>query len=98
MIVFGIQPEQIEFIDSEIKRWNSISLKSIELDNGADMKYSYHLWQETARKVGWEPLTLALAYFRSKEKVYKRTEIDPKLVEAFGGTDDKSEANFWNTL
>lgn len=66
-ITFGLQPEHIETIESELKRWTIPVLFRGEMIT-ADMKYSKGFWDSTAKIVGWCPFTLAMHYLEYLEK------------------------------
>lgn len=51
-VTFGLQPSHFEVINKHISSFD-----------GA--KYSYHVWRDIAKEIGWEPLTAALYYFHS---------------------------------
>jgi len=79
-ILFGIQPEQIEYIESELKRWNEPFEFCGKLVSNK-MQYSIAVWEIIAKKIGWHPFSLALAYFEYVEGKREYEEVEPKEME-----------------
>lgn len=63
-MVFGIQPDQIEWIEKERIRWQE------DKDGlpGFDPIYSDFFWNDAGKKFAWCGLSLALAYFEYTNK------------------------------
>lgn len=59
-VTFGMQPNHLEVIEAELAKYNDLP--------NAGMLYSYHLWQDVGKKIGWDALTIALKYFERKSK------------------------------
>lgn len=53
-VTFGLQPNQIEIIEKDLSLFENA-------------KYSYQIWKDIGKKIGWEPLTAALFYFKEKD-------------------------------
>lgn len=63
-VTFGIQPNHIKRIESEVERWN----KMIEEGDGLEpgwILYTSHFWESMGKEFSWSPLALALDYFRT---------------------------------
>jgi len=54
-VTFGLQPDQIELIESKFK-------------NYPNFKYNSTIWRDIGKEIGWCPLTAALWYFRGLEE------------------------------
>lgn len=69
-VTFGIQPEQIKFIEEEVLRFDKRLDQTTSLKPGWIL-YDYHFWERMGRKFGCSSLTLALYYFEYKHKKEK---------------------------
>ncbi|AZA91145.1 Uncharacterised protein [Chryseobacterium nakagawai] len=68
-ITFGIQPKQIERIEEVIKYWdNTRTEEDKEVLKDGWILYDRNIWIDLGKEFGWEPLTLALYYFKYKNK------------------------------
>jgi hypothetical protein len=67
-MTFGIQPEHIELIESVRDWYNNIDLPGVPKERQLDMIYSQALWNEVGKKIGWDPFTICLYYFRHLDK------------------------------
>lgn len=55
-VSFGLQPKHIEVIENEISRYGG--------GDKSEGKFSRYIWEKLGNELSWEPLTLALYYFR----------------------------------
>ncbi len=67
-MTFGIQPEHIKLIESELERWDSPMVKT-EAGKDHTMLYSKAFWDSVGKKVGWCPFTLCLAYMEKQQSL-----------------------------
>jgi len=65
-VTFGLQPNHINSIETEIKRWNE--LPPLHDGEKADPKYIKYVWEKLGKELGWCPFTLALHYFKYLEE------------------------------
>lgn len=67
--IFGLTPKNIELINNKIKEYEAMGIKDSDgkIATGWAI-YSHYFWQEVAQELSWEPLTLALWYFRDLNK------------------------------
>lgn len=66
-VTFGLQPNHIERIESEIKRWDSYLKEDEDGLKLGWIKYDYNFWENLGKEFGWMPLALALSYFEYLE-------------------------------
>lgn len=66
-ITFGLQPNHIEKVESELARWDAMLEEGDSLEPGW-RKYDKYFWDKLGVEFGWCPFTLALYYFRYLEK------------------------------
>jgi hypothetical protein len=100
-VTFGIQPHQIERIESERKRFNAIEFNDPELQKyKVDIIYNREFWNKLGTEFGWCPFTLCLHYFDhknesgEKQRLTLQDELEILALKAFedarGGN-----MNFW---
>lgn len=66
-MTFGLQPKHLEIIEERLNHWNKpFEFKGETVVN--KMQYSKEFWEDCGRRIGWEPFTLALYYFRKQNK------------------------------
>lgn len=80
-MTFGLTPEKIETIERIIRAWNK--------DSPIKMEYTHAVWVEIGTEIGWEPLTVALHYFRYRDSLLKETinQLSKKQESSSSGYD-----------
>lgn len=66
-ITFGLQPNQIKRIESEINRWDLYLEEDEKYLRKGWIKYDLDFWRKLGDEFGWESFTLALYYFEHLE-------------------------------
>ena len=54
-VTFGLQPKDLKVIEEHVAKFE-----------GA--RYSYPIWRQIGKEIGWDSLTAALFYFQLQEK------------------------------
>lgn len=68
-ITFGIQEKHIQRIEELSAYWdNARENDDKEVLKDGWIKYDRSFWIKLGEEFGWEPLTLALYYFKNKDK------------------------------
>jgi len=66
-ITFGIQQKHIEKIEERVAHYDSLLTEDDTLKEGWIL-YDRSFWINRGEEFGWEPLTLAIHYFKYKNK------------------------------
>jgi hypothetical protein len=67
-VIFGIQKEHIEIIESEISRFDEIKLESQDPSPKGWAKYSQGFWEIIGKRIGWHHFAISLYYFEYLDK------------------------------
>ena len=62
--MFGLQDHHVKRIEEERKRWNDLDIGERATEKQNDAIYIHAFWMGLAKEFSWEPLTMALWYFR----------------------------------
>lgn len=67
-VTFGLQPNHIERIESELERWDSYIKPEDKYLCEGYMKYEMDFWNKLGKEFGWMGFALALYYFEYLDK------------------------------
>lgn len=65
-VTFGLQPDQIERIEAELKRWEE--MPPLNDGENPNPKYMKCVWDKLGKELAWCPSTLALYYFKHLDR------------------------------